>query len=344
VALVGLTAVRQASPVSDPFAFFQPTVAVTADDREALDRGRTVARTLPARGDVVAVFAAVPIDVPSGRLEAWIDDITAFKRGPQVLAIGRFSDRPVLEDLAGLNFPDRDLEDLGRCRVGDCGLKLTEAEIEEFSRLVHVESSPAALQDALRRLVLQRVKTYLGQGLSALGAYEHRSRPMPIAPAFSRLLIQSPFLSQRLPGLSGVVDRWPNTTGLSAESTHSFVYWSHEHYGGGKPIVSATHVFVRRASGNGNGTPETLVIGKQIFATHYIDAWLGVTALVRNSQTGRAYLVYVNRSSLDVLNGFWAGLVRRILQRRLKAEAPTVLRGIARRLESGMPPAGEGSR
>jgi hypothetical protein len=106
--------------------------------------------------------------------------------------------------------------------------------------------------------------------------------------------------------------------------------------------VSATHVFLHRANGHGHGVPEMLVIGKQILATHYIDAWLGVTALVRNPTNGRAYLVYVNRASLDMLKGFWGPLVRRILQQRLKAEAPAVLNGIRRRLESGMPPAQTG--
>jgi hypothetical protein len=335
--LVAMAVVRTPAHVADPFAFFQPTLVVDAEDRERLDAGQPVARTLPARGGSVAVFAAVPIDVAADRLEAWVHQIAAFKQSPQVLAIGRFSDPPLLEDLARLNFPDGDLQELLTCQPGDCGLKLTRREIAELRRCVggHV-SSPMARQDVLRRLVLTRVQTYLAQGQRALGAYEQNSRPRPIAEVFSALLDDSQFLRQQLPQFAAVVERWPDSNGLVSEPLQSFVYWSVENYGA-KPIVSATHVFIRRANGDRTGMPETLVIGKQIFATHYIDAWLGVTALVRNTDTGRAYLVYVNRSSLDVLTGFWGRFIRRVIQRRLKAEAPAVLKGIRQRLESGMP-------
>ncbi len=48
-------------------------------------------------------------------------------------------------------------------------------------------------------------------------------------------------------------------------------------------------------------TPERFVAWLQIFATHYLDACLGVTALVRDPETARSYLVYVNRSDVDLL-------------------------------------------
>ena len=48
--------------------------------------------------------------------------------------------------------------------------------------------------------------------------------------------------------------------------------------------------------------------GTQIFATHYLDAFLGVTALVRDRRTPRGYFVYLNRSDVDLLGGFWVAL------------------------------------
>jgi hypothetical protein len=50
------------------------------------------------------------------------------------------------------------------------------------------------------------------------------------------------------------------------------------------------------------------------------------------------YLVYLNRSRIDVLDGFLGGFVRRIVERRLRSEAADVVRGLRRRLESGEPP------
>jgi hypothetical protein len=52
----------------------------------------------------------------------------------------------------------------------------------------------------------------------------------------------------------------------------------------------------------------------------------------------RRYLAYLNESVLDVLDGFRGSLVRRIIERRLRSEATTVIRTLRRRLESGEPP------
>src|SRR3972149_11832062 len=93
-----------AAPVTalDPFAFFRPSIAVTADDRRELDRGKPIARVVRGTDREVGVFAAVQVSVDGDRLVAWTRDIGALKKSPYVLAIGRFSDPPTIEDLEGL--------------------------------------------------------------------------------------------------------------------------------------------------------------------------------------------------------------------------------------------------
>ena len=82
--------------------------------------------------------------------------------------------------------------------------------------------------------------------------------------------------------------------------------------------------------------------GTQIFATHYLDACLGVTALVRDRRSSRGYFVYVNRSDVDLLEGFWGRFARRIVEGRVEEDGPAILREVARRLASGNPPASDG--
>ncbi len=89
--------------------------------------------------------------------------------------------------------------------------------------------------------------------------------------------------------------------------------------------------------GTGDDGPEVVVAGKAVFATHYMDGSLAVTAIVRGGPTSRTYLAYLNRSDVDVLGGPFGGLARWMMQRRLKADASVVLQGLARRLESGEP-------
>lgn len=332
-AIVGIASTVTASQAADPFAFFGAATPLTSGDRERLDRGEPVVRTTPERGQTVAVFAAVPVAVTGDRLIAWIRDIAAFKNGPPVQQVGRFSDPPRLEDLAGLTFPDGDIDDLRACRPGDCALKITRAEMTALKHQLAVRPA-AEHQDVLRALLLQRVETYLAAGFETVGPYvndEHAAWP---ATRFSTLLDESPYLRVHVPEVALAVEASHGTNGRSLNGRDSFLYWAKEHYGG-KPIVSVMHVFVIRPV---NGCPEVLIISKQIFATHYIDAWLGVTALVRNPDTGQGYFVYVVRSSVDVIQGFWGGIVRRVLQRRLKSEGVALVDGIRRRLERGLPP------
>ena len=50
------------------------------------------------------------------------------------------------------------------------------------------------------------------------------------------------------------------------------------------------------------------------------------------------YLLYTRHSRVDVFRGALAGMVRRIVEKRIRSDAPEVLAGLRRRLESGDPP------
>jgi hypothetical protein len=329
---LGTMSVEGSNP--DPFAFFRPSIVISADDRGQLDRGEPLVRVLPGQDLEVAVVAAVPVDVDGDRLVRWMRNIAELKKSPYVAAIGRFSDPPRLDDLAGLSLDDQDLSSIRQCRPGDCDLKLTGAEIGEMQRVIAAAGSEwkAALQDAVRRLVLRRVQIYLEGGHAAMSPYEDRDRPVSLDSRFGLLIRHSSFLSGHLPEFAEYLGRYPQAPMPGVES---FVYWSKERLSS-KAIVSATHVNILRRTGE--GLPDALVAGKEIFATHYVNASLGVTAIVGGEQGSNRYLVYVNRSEVDVLGGFFGGVVRWFMERRLKGEASDVLRGLRLRLEGGEPP------
>ena len=83
----------------DPFAFFRPSIVISADDRRELDREKPIARVVRGTDREVGVFAAVQVNIDGDRLVAWTRDIGKLKQSPYVLAIGRFSDPPIIEDL-----------------------------------------------------------------------------------------------------------------------------------------------------------------------------------------------------------------------------------------------------
>ena len=315
------------SPI-DPFAFFRPSLTITADDRSRMDEGDPVAHVIASKDPEVGVWAAVRVNIDGDRLVSWMHRIEELKKSTYVLAIGRFSDPPRLDDLADLSLDEEDVSDLAACRPAHCDFKLSATEM---TALQHAAEQPGTLQQRFHQIVLDRVTAYLSAG--RIGPYADTASEIWPGQEFDRLLDHSPFLIKRA---SSFAESLRRERRASTPGVESFLYWSKESLGG-KPVISVTDVRILRG-GDDTSRPAVVVAGKQIFATHYLNASLGVTALVRGEPAGSNYLVYVNRSRVDVLHGTFAGIIRWYMQGRLKAEAGTVLQGLRRRLESGEPP------
>ena len=60
-----------------------------------------------------------------------------------------------------------------------------------------------------------------------------------------------------------------------------------------------------------------------------------MTAVLGDFPEDASYLVYINRSHVDVLSGVFGGLRRLLIEGRVKSESAEVVRTAKRRLESG---------
>jgi hypothetical protein len=326
--LIGGSAAAVPDIPRDPFSWLQPVVSVDAASRGRIDRGEVVVRILPAGDAELGVFAASRLDTDPEMLAIWAASIADLKKSRYVLAVRRFSDPPVLDDLDGLVLDDGDVEALRDCGPGSCALKMAAGDIDALRGAVDAGGSQwkEAVQKQFRHAVLHRVSTYQSDGFAGLPPYADRRKPVQPQVAFASLLGGSPYL------------RADDIADLTAP-TESFFYWSKEQYGTGKPVISVTHVDVVRP--HAPSATRVAVVGKEILATHYRNASLGLTAVVQDG-TGQRYLVYVNRSQLDVLGGFFGGLKRAIVESRVKSESVQVFSALRRRLESGPPESGRG--
>ena len=331
-AMAGVSATGRASAPIDPLAFVRPTIAVTPAERERLRRGDVLVRMLAAQDGDVAVFAAAKMRVAPDTMVAWIRAIDQLKRSSFVPVIRRFSDPPALEDLEALVLDDSDVEDIRACRGGDCHVKLGADDMVALQAAA--SASGPDWKDAVRRqfrlTVLARVNTYRAGGYAAVPAYADRTSAVRPAETFAGILSRSAFL-----GASNTVVSQLRDYPRPAPAMESFFYWSKEQYGHGKPVVSVTHVNIFRSAEQDG--PAVLVTGNEIFATHYRNGSLGVTALVADEHDEVNYLVYVNRSNLDVLGGLFGGMKRAILEARIKGETATVIGAIRDRMSSGPP-------
>jgi hypothetical protein len=186
-------------------------------------------------------------------------------------------------------------------------------------------------QRAFREVVLGRVAGYLAEGHSPSASYHDEREPVFLDAEFAAIASEVALTQPHLFALTNYLSLYPTGDDTGVES---FFYWSKESLGA-KPIVSITHVAMM--TNPGAPIPEALVARKLVYASHYITASLSFTAIGGAPGGPGRYLVYLNHSRSDVLDGMFGGLIRRIVERRLKAEGPQVLDTIRRKLESAAP-------
>lgn len=309
----------------DPFAFLAPQVVLTAEDRRTLEEGRIVARTLEGGPGQVAVFSIARVDISPDTLIAATRRIEDLKRSSFVSGIKRFSDPPRLEDLDDLRLDQRDLAAVAACSPGNCSFKFSAREIELLRTTGGEADREQALQSAFRRAVLARVNAYLAAGLAGLPPTANRSSAVCLDQIFKQLATASPTLPHA-PGASEWLREFPNTTA----PVESFLYWSQETYGAGKPVVVVTHVGIVPPAAPGE---PTIVLGKQVLATRYMTGGLSMMAITRDAASGANYLIYLNRTGVDLLGGFLGPLKRRALESSLRRELPEIIQRLRTRLQ-----------
>lgn len=312
---------RESAPA--PFTWFEPEASITGDDLQRLAQGEVVVKPLPSKNAQLGVFAVTELRQSPEIFVQWIRQISQLQRSKAVVASRRFSEPPLFSDLDGLVLDPRDLQAVRECRPGRCALKLSAAEIQAMRPAV--ERAPyEAVQYAFRRVLFER-----------LAASRNGAPPVMAAAGGVSAALQasSPYIARADARLA----QWLHAPDRTASpDVESFYYWSKEYYASGQAVIALTQVGITRSAG-GHGSPEVAVAGRQVFASRYMNGMLTHITLTRDPARDGYYLTYANRAQLDVLSGFWGGLVRTIINSRLKGDAAAVLRTLRGRIESGQP-------
>ena len=291
-----------------------------------LERGRIVKHTLDASAPgEIAVAGAVRVHAEKTRLLARVRDITRFKRGPDVVEIGRFSDPPVMEDLAGLTVTKDDF-DPRSCRLGDCGIRLPADAIRRIGReldprAIDLQSRAGAL---FKQILLDSVRAYVSGDPGRILEYDDDETPIRPADEFAGLLKGMTAFGDLVPALPDHLLKFPDARVDGAED---FLYWSKEKFGAA-PFITVTHVVIVCR------TAATCVVAtKDVYSSRYIDASLAVT-LASDAAGGGAFdLVYANRSRASALKGRLSALRRSIAERRARASLEDTLKSLKIQLE-----------
>ena len=335
VALVAASAARAASAPPGGEGLresLSPVVALVPGDLQTLATGRPVVKSLDGSHPTeIALLSAIRIGVSKDTFLSRFRDIARFKLGGPVLQIGKLSAPPQLADFDGLTLDPVDVDALRKCHPGDCHFALTTDAMTRVAREIDWSAPDAGRQAErwVRQWLLDLATAYLAKGKSALPVYATRQPSVDVAANFAAIVEASPPVLGFTPALAAYLRDFPLG---SLPDSEQFLYWSQENVGA-KPIISMTHVVIHHES---TRSDRVAIASKQLYASHYLLASLGLTFVVDDvaAPAAEAYLVYLNRSRSDALVGFLGPLRRSIVRSRARAGAEKTMLGMQRRLSS----------
>jgi len=310
----------QACP-GEPRAFLSEIMGFSAAEIHQVEQGGAVTRTLQSEKHEIATLGLVLVGAPRKYYVERFREIEKLKKGENVLQVKKFSNPPQLEDLRDLALSPQEIHELQRCRAGQCSFKLPAGMMAHIQRKVDWQAPDAQAQAArvFRQTLLGYIQSYLAAGNNAMMIYEDKGRPVETREEFLRLLGEAPYVAACTPQFSEYLRSYPEGAPPSAED---FIYWSKEIYSHDlKPVLTMTHVSIYQPAENiapaGVNepvfTPPFILASKQIYAIHYYESSLGLTLLLEAKvDTGGPafYMVYVNRSTIDLLRKWYSGLAR----------------------------------
>jgi hypothetical protein len=275
--------------------FLRDNIGLSREQVAAMERGDVVVKAVPSANDRdVTVFGIVSINISRSRYIADHTDIRRSLGSATRPQFGVFSDPPVAADLAALVVARDEAAALANCKPGDCSMKLPIEDIRTLRERIRW-SSPYVAEDVsayARERLLEYLVDYRARGDAAMAIFADRGNVSARA-AFVDMLGDSPYVFQRAPSVARYLTAYP--AAKLPDATEVF-YWAQETLPRLRPIITITHQVVL-------SPPElpatTVIASKQIYANHYFEAGVEVTA-VSDRATG-SYLLTLRRYRFDNL-------------------------------------------
>jgi hypothetical protein len=303
----------------------------TASELQALDRGEAIAKSLGAEivganeTAEVVVGGAVRVDVPRDAFVTAVRDVRGF-RNDGMRGFGVISPTPQPSDFAAVSLPADDLRELRSCKPGDCSVKLPGAAIADLRARVDWRAPDHAEQvnRLAREQLLAAMKAYVREGTAGFLALEDKRSQVSLDQNFRELLQKTPELLAYYPEIHAFMLEFPKR---ALEGSESVFYWSLNDFGL-KPTLTLTHA----AGYAPKGTGDAVVLWKQLYASHYFNGSLGVTAY--RSEPGASYVAHLDRVRADGLGGAFGGIKRSKMAGAMAGSLKKFLEGTRRNLQA----------
>jgi hypothetical protein len=315
--------------------FLQQSISLKSDEIVAASSGTPVVKMLdPSDQREIAVFGIVSIAAPRSFYVERATDFPSALRDPTRLHVALFSDPAVASDADAFSLPHDDLQDLAKCQPHSCKLKLPADAITRLHAVLNppTPSADSAVNAYFRARMVEYVTGYRAHGNAALLAYDDQKSADSAAMVFTAMLSRSPYMYQYAPSLQRYLVNYPTDR---PSRTREAIYWSEEDLPSLKPTLTITHEVVYAPS---ELPGSTLIATKQLYADHYLDGALGLTAVVDGTKVGTAddagiYLVVLRRLHFDDLPSGGIVNVRGKVVGKLRDQMTASLRNTKSRIE-----------
>lgn len=303
---------------------------------DSVRAGGIVTRILLRHDDNEAfVTGVVRIRAPGDALADGIRSLELLRRGSRTLQIGRFAAPPTIEDIRPLVLEARDLDDLRRCKVGDCDVQVDRSTMQQI-QAIDWEAAGARERAAqlTKGILLAQVRAYLEQGSPAMAAYDDSEPPESAASAFEQILRDSPDLVRSDPAFYRYLLGFPSAA--RPPNLESFLYWSKEKLR--RPVVSIVQVCLRPLEDHGRRSYRIAI--KHVYDSHYFLGYAEFLTMTPDSAaTHGFYLVRSVRALINPPRGWFRGFLLGRIKSAMRDQLARDLLRTRSRLEASPPTA-----
>jgi hypothetical protein len=289
MALTPVRATAQGLPPSLA-SFLRQAIQLNEHELNASADGEAVAKLLPdSDSREIAVFGMVQVDVPRPFYVGLASAFPSSLRTPMRTRLAVFSDPVADSDVAGFSLSPDDIRDLVQCRPGACDLKLSATGMARARAVIDSagRNADSAVNAFFRKAILAYVTNYRARGNGALVVYEDAG-PTAAQHVFDGILSRSRYVYRYAPSLQQYLLDYPANRPANLVDV---LFWAQDALPNLRATFTIAHQLVY-------APPElpgcTLLVTKQLYADHYFDGGLTITAVVDGvEQAGGPPLSYV---------------------------------------------------
>jgi hypothetical protein len=304
-------------PPKNLFQFLKQDMKFSEGELSAVRQGKLITKIINTNAkEEIAIFSITRLDIPrESFLKHYGKDVDLIETS-SVLKMGLIGDPPKLTDIKGLKLDPKDIQAIKDCKVGDCDIKLSSKMMERFQKEIDWSKPDyeERVNELFQEMLIEYIQVYLSGGNKSLIKYDDQRNPVPLSKEFGEILQESPYLYKYVPEFYKYLETFPQG---KPSGIKNHIYWAKENIGTKHNVVSVNHVMVYIPDDPARN-PGLGMASKQIYADHYFEGALGLTAAVPNPETATPsmYLAYLNRSLIDALRrgGVLSGTIRKKIQ------------------------------